>query len=133
MVLDNAVNAYFEKVRLFYDWFYRRLNEINAPEIAVIEAKQEQLRQAHYASASMFLESGLSIYARGVGSPDEILRSAMAPDDYSRIADIGDRAERLEAALARIREFTQLDPALVERLRAAYTQIKPATGSEGAG
>ncbi len=65
VIVDAAVSTYFETVRSFYDWFYARIFEITQPEQALVAAKREELRRAHYSSALMFIESGLGHVSEG--------------------------------------------------------------------
>lgn len=47
IVLDSVVNDYYHKVSNFYNWFYRRLNEIHEPDLSRINAKKEELKGAY--------------------------------------------------------------------------------------
>ncbi len=62
------------------------------------------------------------MYPRGIGTPDDILKSTMPPDDYASVRDLPVPLHRLEAALARIGDFVSLPPAVVERLRGLYAE-----------
>ena len=56
IVLNSVVEDYFEKVSRFYDWFYKRLNEVHKEDISRVTAKQEELKRAYVPHPADFEE-----------------------------------------------------------------------------
>jgi hypothetical protein len=118
--LEPVVEQYFANVRQFYEWFYRRMSEVLEPEVAIVGKKLEELRRCHYSLAEDFLSVGLSLYKRGFGSPDDIYRQAIPPDERTTISSEPSPAKRCEVMIELVKSRATLSDELVEGIRECF-------------
>jgi hypothetical protein len=121
--LKTLVESYTAAIRAFYRWMEERQLTIHAADIAEVAAKKAEARLVLSGEVPGLLDSGLSIWAQGIGSAQDIFAAVLSPADWVLLSkhegDLGVwTAEAIKMTEAK---FGDLPRELVLRIEKAVT------------
>jgi hypothetical protein len=103
-------SSYTTKVTDFYKWVFERLQEIHANDLAVVHAKQEDLKRAIGAMAQRHLEADIAISREIRTAPEQYFLAFIDHGTWSRLC--ADNPEPVDRANALLDEVEKLSPPL---------------------
>lgn len=102
-----VVSEYVRRVTDFYNWFFSRLNDVHAAELAAVAEKQDQLRRAVGEAAGHHLAIAIKIGQQIKTRPENFFLEFMDNETRSRICEANQEPEqRANALLDEVEKFS---------------------------
>jgi hypothetical protein len=110
--IAQVTEAYYAKVRSFYEWVFERLREIHKNDLEAVEAKRRAWLPAYTAEWPRLLEMGLMQFQQNRIRPEPFFLSYLERERWQELCDKHGDPEERGAAL--LREMALLAPGVLQ-------------------